>query len=174
MSHVLLPTLETCVADRLIDLFNFTPDQIAIFFFFFCCGALTCSLIGICLPQTSDKRIPVLISLFICSFALLLVGPSSLLHIPQTKAIVGVGLFLVGAQNVIDTYALSQVLKFTKPSVPLAEYGDLVNSASVLRPVASGLGLLMGPIIGGLILKYIGYAHMSEIYSLVYLIFGVI
>ena len=85
-----------------MDLFDFTPDKVAIYCFFFCSGALVCSLIGICLSPATGKGIVVLVSLFISTFSLLLMGPSSLLHIPPIKPVVGVGLFLVGTQNAID------------------------------------------------------------------------
>ena len=55
-----------------------------------------CSLIGICLSPATGKGIVVLVSLFICSFSLLLMGPSSLLHIPPIEPVVDVGFFLVG------------------------------------------------------------------------------
>ena len=71
---------------------------------------------------------------------------------------------MAGAYNPIANYAVSQALKYTKPSVPESEYGDLVDSVSTLRPVASGLGLFIGPIMGGLLMKYLSFPHMAEIY----------
>ena len=94
--------------------FSFTPDQVALYFFIFFAAAVTCSLLCVLLLREVDKGIVILVSLFICSFSLLLIGPSSLLHIPARKAIVGTGLYFCGAQNLIANYAVSQVLKFTK------------------------------------------------------------
>lgn len=94
--------------------FSFTPDQVALYFFIFFVAALTTSLLSILLLREVDKGIVILASLFICSFSLLLIGPSSILHIPVLKGIVGTGLYLCGAQNLVANYAVSQVLKFTK------------------------------------------------------------
>ena len=44
MTSVLLSSLETCLSDRLMDIFDFKPNDIAIYFFFFFAGAVTCSI----------------------------------------------------------------------------------------------------------------------------------
>ena len=46
-----------------------------------------------------------------------------------------------------------------------------MDSVSAIRPFAAGLGLLAGPILDGFLTKYIGFAHMSKVLSLVFLIF---
>ena len=170
MTSFLISTLETCLANRLSDVFNFEPNSAAIYFAIFFSGAVTTSILCAFLSRESDKSVIILISLFVCSFSFLLIGPSSILHIPIYKGIVAVGLFLAGAYNPIANYAVSQALKFTQSSVPEDEYGDLVNAASALRPFASGIGLFFGPIVEGLLTQFLGFAHMSEIYFLLFLI----
>lgn len=174
MTSVLLSTLQTCLSDRLMSLFNFKPNDVAIYFFLFFVGALTCSLICAFLSRQCDKSVVILISLFICSFSLLLIGPSSILHFPPVREVVGIGLYFGGAYNSLSNYAVSQALVFTESDIHVHEYGDLVNSASALRPIFSGLGLFSGPIVGGLLMKYLGFSHMCEIYSLIFLVFAMI
>lgn len=45
MTSFLISTLETCLANRLADIFDFKPDETAIYFFIFFGGAATCSVI---------------------------------------------------------------------------------------------------------------------------------
>ena len=117
LSTLFLSSMETLLSDRLMDRFNFTSDEVAIHFFLFCGGALTSSLVSALFLRETDKGLVILVSLFLCSFSFLLIGPSVVLRIPVTSGIVGFGLFIGGAQNLIPNYAASQVLKFTKRQV---------------------------------------------------------
>ena len=49
-----------------------------------------------------------------------------------------------------------------------------MNSVSTLRIIARETGLFVGPIAGGLITKYAGFPHLTEIYALLFLAFGCI
>ena len=85
MTSVLLSTLQTCLSDRLMTIFNFKANEVAVYFFLFFLGALICSLICALMPQRVDKAWVILVSLFLCAISMLLIGPSSILHIPITK-----------------------------------------------------------------------------------------
>lgn len=74
----------------------------------------------------------------------------------------------------IANYSVSQALKLSSPSVPESKYGDLVNSVSALRTILGGSGLFLGPIIGGLLTKYINFQHMTEIYFVIFIVFAFI
>ena len=93
----LVSTLETCLSDRLMGVFNFRPNDVALYFFAFFGGALTCSIICGLLLRNADKGLVILASLFICSFSLLLIGPSKILHVPITRGVVAIGLYLGGS-----------------------------------------------------------------------------
>ena len=71
MTQVLLSTLETCLSDRLMEVFNFSPSQVAIYFFIFFGGALTWSVISALFLSRANKGNLILISLIICSISLL-------------------------------------------------------------------------------------------------------
>ena len=113
MTGCFLSTLETCLAVRLLDLFDFKPNDAALYFALFFASALICSIFCAFLQNESDKSVLILISLFLCSVSLLLIGPSQILHIPQTKEIIAVGLFLGGVYNPIAIYVVSQAIKYT-------------------------------------------------------------
>ena len=118
MLSVLVSSLEASLANRLKDIFNFAPNEAAIYFSILFAGALTWSIICAFLSPKSDKSLIIMALLFICGLSLLMIGPSSLLKIPPYKAIVAVGLFLAGSYTPIGNYTISQALIYTKPSVP--------------------------------------------------------
>lgn len=51
LATLLVSTLETCLCVRLMDIFKFKPNDVALFFFIFFTGALVSSIICALLPR---------------------------------------------------------------------------------------------------------------------------
>ena len=80
------------------------------------------------------------------------------------------GLGVSGLDIMINNFAASQSLKYTQSSVPSEDYGRLVNTISAIRALSQGLGLFLGPIVGGVLVYLIGFEWMFEILGTLFLL----
>ena len=66
-------------------------------------GYTSFSILSALLPEQWDKRLFLIVGHFLLGLAPFLIGPSRLLHLPDSASLVGVGLFLGGGGRGVIT-----------------------------------------------------------------------
>ena len=63
--------------------------------------------VSLIIPEKWDKRVLVIIVLWVNGISALLIGPSQLLHLPNSPVLIGIGLFIGGStRNLTGAYLL--------------------------------------------------------------------
>ena len=94
---LLLYSLESTLALKLRQSFNFPTSSIGLYFGIFLAGTIIVGSIGMMVPENWDKRKFLIVMLWINVVAPLLIGPSKVLHLPDEPVMIAVGLALGGS-----------------------------------------------------------------------------
>jgi MFS family permease len=127
------------------------------------------------------RRLFILLSFVMLSFATLLQGPSSLLHLPDSNMVMMLGFAISGiAQGFVFIPLLPEAIESIYIKESLVE-GQSEHQDQLLNDMASGLystfysvGQILAPTIGGALYDSIGYKSTCDLMSLLCLVFSTI
>ena len=109
------------------------------------------------IPEKWDKRIVLLLSYFILFVAPLMVGPSQLLHLPNSPVLIAIGLFLIGvARAPILSFTVTEAIeggtiKFPDEKIIVADY------VASIYCFVDGVSLTVFPIVGSALSEYLSF-----------------
>ena len=109
------------------------------------------------IPEKWDKRILLLISYFVLFIAPLMVGPSHLLHLPNSPALIGVGLFLIGvARAPVLSFTVTEAIEGGKIKFP-DEKIRVTDYVASIYCFVDGVSLTVFPIVGSALSEYLSF-----------------
>ena len=131
------------------------------------------------MPKKIEKRVTIIFASFIVCVSYLCIGPSELLHFPDSLALMGVGYALAGATlALMYCPALPEMVECSLEYFPGQER-EVNNMAAGVFSSCLGIGQVMGPIYGALLEQSVGFRHTTTVtaalnltYGLAYFAFG--
>ena len=105
-------SLESILAVKLRQDFSYSTTTIGLFFGIFLCGTVIMAAFSFAVPENWEKRILIIILVWINACSALLIGPSQILQIPNNPVIIGIGLFLGGSTRTLTgAYLVVEAIK---------------------------------------------------------------
>ena len=147
--------IDTTMADKLYDDFDFSPELCALFYTIQFIGFLCVSPFCHKIMHHVDNTLLISVSQILQGVASLLIGPSHLLGLPNSLAVIVSGLFLTGIANTFTT--ISTYKEMHDPYIERYGKPSAANSEK-LSDILSGLynaGFSSGVIIGPFLASYI-------------------
>ena len=169
IAYSVLYSLEPTLAIKLEEDFDFSTSKVGLFFGLLFFGQIVTGVISLGIPENRDKRPVLLVSYFLQFTAPLMVGPSEVLHFPNTPGLVGGGLFLGGGGRglMVGFTASEAILGASRVfSDHQTRISDLVSS---LYCFADGLAMTIFPIIGSALTEHLGFGRAQEVIGLLVL-----
>ena len=170
----LLMALQPTLAMRLQTDFGCSTSEIGVFFFLFFGGGTISMAMVMLLHEERDKRKLIAGAMFLMGVFSFLVGPSSLLHFPDSLIVMGIGLTLGGAcRGVCAALCPTESVIGGIKAYPLEEarVADIVGS---LYNLLFGLSTLVFPIAGSALVKSVGFRLSFDIISIGLLLNGMV
>ena len=96
LTDLLMTSLESTLALKLHSDFKLETPAISLFFIILLVGYAIFCLGASCLPKSWDRRTIIIAGNVLISLAPFVIGPSKLLHLPNTLVLIGIGLFVGG------------------------------------------------------------------------------
>ena len=161
-----LMALEPTLAIKLRTDFGLTTSQIGVFFFLFGLGSALSMALVLLLPEHWDKKkisAPAMVLMAVFTF---LVGPSSLLYLPNSPVLIGAGILLGGAcRGVCCSLCPTDAVVGGIRKFPLEEarVSDIVGS---MYNLLYGVASLLFPIAGSALVKSVGFRSGFDIISI--------
>ena len=107
----ILYSLEPTLALKLREDFHFSTSRIGLYFSLVFLAQIVVGITAMILPERWDLRPLLLASYFVQSAAPLMIGPSLLLHFPNTPTLVAAGLLLAGgARGVLVSFTVKEAI----------------------------------------------------------------
>ena len=163
-------SLESILALKLRLDFAYSTSAIGAFFGVFLAGTLLVGVASLCIPEKWEKRGFIIAVLWVNVVAALLIGPSQVLRLPNSPALIGVGLFLGGStRSLTASYFFVEGAKGGVADFPSQEerIGDIISSFYI---VGSGLIFMASLVIGSALSSRIGFRSTLDVEALVFLL----
>ena len=163
-------SLESTLALKLQESFNYSPSTIGLFFGIFLAGTAVVGVIGLFFPEKWEKRKIVIIMHWVNVVAPLLVGPSRALHFPNKPSLIGVGLFIGGStRSLFPAYVIVEGLEGASVKYPdeRERIGDLISS---LYQTGEGVSFLCFPVLGSALYEVVGFESAMDVEAAVFIV----
>ena len=168
-TDLLLYSLDTTLALKLRESFDYSTHTIGLFFGIFLAGTIVVGVVALFFPEQWEKRKLVVAMLWMNFVAPLLIGPSKVLHLPDEPGLIGAGLALGGStRSLMAACIIAEGVKGGVAQFPESRVrvGDLVGS---MHMVGQGVTLLVCPVVGSALAKEVGFASMMDLEALLFL-----
>ena len=131
--------------------------QIGLFFSIYPVIGLPVSLLVKYVPKKIERRVSLILSFVLSSFAFLCVGPSTLLKFPDSLLLMGIGQFLAGmTYTFVICMQLPEMVDGTIEHYPGQER-EVNNLSSGFVMLTVAIGQFLGPIYGSFLEERIGF-----------------
>ena len=174
--------LEPILSQRLLDDFNLSVPQIALFFSLFSIFYIPTSICVQFIPPWIDRRITISASLFASSITFFLVGPSQILHFPNDSLLmIGIGWSILGVTLAMYLIPiLPEMVAASKSQLRSPEQAEKANMlCSGLFNSFLGIGQIIGPLYGSAFFNWFGFRLTTDIaavlgisFCIIYVIFS--
>lgn len=169
MCFQFLTFFEPILADRLELDFDYDSDQVAYFYSIFTLSAFFIGLVLIIFPLKSSFPQWSAFAYFLGLIALLMMGPSNWIGLPDSEVLMGIGLFILSCCT--QTLRVSSIVMILDPLK--SKYPDHIHRISQLmgayNEIIIGLSFLVTPLYSSAIYRSLGYKEVCNILAVVVL-----
>ena len=163
---------EPLLATRLVEK-SLSVMQIGFFFSIYSIVGLPVSLLVKYVPKRIERRVTLLLSFLLSSFAFLCVGPSELLHFPDSLLLMGIGQFLAGlTYTLVICIQLPEMVDGVIDEFPGQER-EVNNLSSAICLLISAVGQFLAPIYGSYFEERIGFKNTTTMTAFLNVAFAV-
>ena len=125
------------------------------------------------IPKKIERRVTLMLSCFIAAIAFFCIGPSTLLHFPDSTVLMGLGQFLSGmTYTLICCIQLPEMVDGVIEHFPGQER-EVNNLSSAIVLLVSACGHLPAPIFGAYFEELIGFQNTTTLTAFINLVFVV-
>ena len=148
--------------------------QIGFFFSIFPIVGIPVSIMLRYIPIKIERRLILILNFALSCLAYLCVGPSELIHLPDTLTIMAIGQVLAGLTYTTGVcLSLPEMADGVMKQFPGQER-EVNNLSSAICLLANGIGQFLGPMTGSLLEEKIGFKHTTTVTAFINLMFSIV